>query len=265
MFRIRNYAVGILSGAAVGCAALGCVIAPLSVGANTIDNKNVEEEEVHYTSVKNFVATIGDVYYGTVVGDLFAEIGNKYFSQDEVLYSDVASYTSYASALIEGADMDSAQEYGQVSDKSVEEEVYVEEVIVADCVLSKGKTYSVTEEEYDMLTRLVQCEAGGEDFEGKVLVANVVINRVRSKSFPNTIEGVIFQNRGGSYQFQPASGKINRVTASSDTKKAVDKALAGDDYSSGALYFVSTKYASTGWFDRNLNHLFTHGNHAFYK
>ena len=120
-----------------------------------------------------------------------------------------------------------------------------------------------------ILERLVQAEAGNQDIKGRMLVANVVINRYKSSRYPDTIKGVIFQHSGKSYQFSPAkSGSIYSVKVTKTTKEAVERVLQGEDYSKGALFFVARKAAnpkSLSWFDRKLNRLFTHGGHTFYK
>lgn len=120
-----------------------------------------------------------------------------------------------------------------------------------------------------ILERLVQAEAGNQDIEGKMLVANVVINRYNSSRFPDSIRGVIFQHSGKSYQFSPAkSGSIYTVKVTSKTKEAVERVLQGEDISKGALFFVARRAAnrnSLSWFDRKLTRLFTHGAHTFYK
>ena len=229
---------------------------------NNSDNRNFEEVAVNFSSVKDVLITMEDTYYGTYASDVLSEVENVYFPAKENLYSNVASYTAYASGLTM-EENENVSEGEEIKDKDiVEEEV---EQVVADCTLKSGKKYSITEHEYDVLTRLVQCEASGEDYKGKVLVANVVLNRVSSKSFPNTIEKVVFEKKNGKYQFQPAKRKIYKAKVSAETKKAVDAALNGTDYSNGALYFASTRYANTSWFDRCLKHVVTHGNHAFYK
>ena len=120
-----------------------------------------------------------------------------------------------------------------------------------------------------ILERIVEAEAGGESFTGKVLVANVVLNRVKSKAFPSTIEGVVFSHRGSRYQFSPISdGRYYTVNVSKSTKKAVRSALNGNDPSKGALYFMERAYADSSnvsWFDRALTRLFAYGCHEFYK
>lgn len=120
-----------------------------------------------------------------------------------------------------------------------------------------------------ILERIVEAEAGGENFKGKVLVANVVLNRVKSKSFPSTIEGVVFAHSGSRYQFSPISdGRYYTVSVSDSTKRAVRSALNGNDPSMGALYFMeraSADSSNVSWFDRALTRLFRYGCHEFYK
>ena len=94
--------------------------------------------------------------------------------------------------------------------------------------------YDISAEEYEMLLRIVEAEAGGEDTEGKILVANVVLNRVESDKFPDTIEEVIFQKNGKVTQFSPiADGRYYTVEVSEDTIDAVNRALSGEDLSQG--------------------------------
>ncbi|MCH5266732.1 MAG: cell wall hydrolase [Lachnospiraceae bacterium] len=121
----------------------------------------------------------------------------------------------------------------------------------------------------EVLCRIVEAEAGGEDLEGRMLVANVVLNRVINKHFPNSVRGVVFAHRGSRYQFSPVSnGSYYSVHVSKGTKKAVREALKGKDTSQGALYFMERALAESGnvsWFDRCLTRLFRHGCHEFYK
>ena len=135
--------------------------------------------------------------------------------------------------------------------------------------IKKSCGVKVTDEDRRILERIVEAEAGGEDHKGKVLVANVVLNRVKSKSFPSTIKGVVFAHRGGTYQFSPImDGRYYTVTVSKDTKSAVSDALSGIDHSSGALYFMERAIADKGnvsWFDRCLTRLFRYRCHEFYK
>jgi len=126
----------------------------------------------------------------------------------------------------------------------------------------------ISAQDYENLLRIVEAEAGGEDEIGKLLVANVVLNRVESESFPDSITEVILQQNKGVAQFSPvASGRFLRVEISDETISAVNRALAGEDVSEGALYFAARKYADADnmrWFDERLEYLFTHGSHEFF-
>ena len=126
----------------------------------------------------------------------------------------------------------------------------------------------ISVEDYENLLRIVEAEAGGEDETGKLLVANVVLNRVESESFPDTISEVILQKNKGVAQFSPVgSGRFWKVQISDETISAVNRALSGEDVSQGALYFAARKHADADnmrWFDERLDYLFTHGGHEFF-
>ncbi len=97
-------------------------------------------------------------------------------------------------------------------------------------------------------------KATDKDEKSKILVANVILNRVRSKEFPNSIEAVVFQRAYGKVQFSPtADGRYESVHITKSTKRSVKKALEdGIDYSEGALYFVEKTMANpknVSWFD----------------
>jgi len=128
---------------------------------------------------------------------------------------------------------------------------------------------SVTEDEVNMLEHIVEAEATGEDMEGKILIANVIFNRIASNQFPDSVEHVIFQKVNDDYQFSPvADERYWSVKITDETEEAVERALQGEDYSEGALYFISRKRTNSEnakWFDRNLDWLFKHGGHEFYK
>lgn len=135
-------------------------------------------------------------------------------------------------------------------------------------VLEKQYCICVSEADYDTLLKIVEAEAGGEDETGKLLVANVVINRVKSVKFPNSVQEVVYQRERGVSQFTPVSdGRINTVKISDATRIAVEQALLGNDVSQGALYFVNRKAADPSrmkWFDEHLCRLFCYGGHEFF-
>ena len=106
---------------------------------------------------------------------------------------------------------------------------------------------SVTAAEKDLIARLVHAEAQGEPYAGKVAVATVVLNRVASPDFPNTVSGVIYQKANGYYAFTPVmNGTINK-SADAASKRAVNEALAIRGQGNGSLFFYNPKTAVSKW------------------
>ena len=101
--------------------------------------------------------------------------------------------------------------------------------------------------------------------DSRVAVCDVILNRVASDKFPNTVHDVIFSGR----QFSPVSnGRYFSVIVSESTKDAVRKALSGPDHSMGALYFMNPKYSDPSnvkWFYSALTYLFSYGDVEFFR
>lgn len=144
-----------------------------------------------------------------------------------------------------------------------------EQRVVDYSVVEKTPLYEFSDDEMEVLLRIVEAEAGSEDEDGRLLVANVILNRVESDRFPDNVTDVVFQQSGGVTQFSPvASGRYYKVKISEETVSAVGRALMGEDISQGALFFASRKYAGSEkmrWFEEKLTFLFAHGGHEFYK
>ena len=143
----------------------------------------------------------------------------------------------------------------------------VNELDARSITLAENPTL-MSDEDYDTLLRIVEAEAGSEDIKGRVLVANVIMNRMKSDDFPNTVTEVVWDNSDGVPQFSPTyDGRINEVTVSDETKEAVKQALKGTDYSEGALFFIQKSAAEAHnikWFEKDLRKLFKYGVHEFY-
>lgn len=116
-------------------------------------------------------------------------------------------------------------------------------------------------EDSEMLMKIAMAEAEGESVEGKALVMLVVLNRVWSDAFPDTIEEVIFQPR----QFTPTApgGRYYTTEPDDGCREALALVMDGWDESGGALYFESG--GKDGWHSQNLEFLFQYGGHKFYR
>lgn len=113
------------------------------------------------------------------------------------------------------------------------------------------------------LSRIIESEAAGEPYKGKVAVGEVILNRVESKDFPNTIWKVIFDDNFG-IQFEPvANGTIYNVPSEESIKAAKD-ALNGSNYVGNSLYFLNPRTAQSNWITQNRQFCITIANHDFY-
>lgn len=102
---------------------------------------------------------------------------------------------------------------------------------------------SYSQSEIYTLARLVYAEARGEPYVGKVAVAAVALNRVRSASFPNTISGVIYQ--AGAFDCV-ADGQIN-LAPDADSLRAARDAMNGWDPTGGCVYYYNPATATSAW------------------
>ena len=108
---------------------------------------------------------------------------------------------------------------------------------------SQAGSSSSNSSNVNLLARLIYGEARGEPYSGQVAVGAVVLNRVKSSSFPNSISGVIYQS--GAFNVV-SDGQIN-LTPNSTAKKAAQDALNGWDPSYGAIYYFNPSTATNKW------------------
>lgn len=124
--------------------------------------------------------------------------------------------------------------------------------------LSSSSSSSLSTSERNLLARCVYAEARGEPYAGQVAIAAVVLNRVRSSSFPNTVSGVIYQR--GAFTCV-SDGQIN-MTPNSTAYKAVTDAINGWDPTNGCLYYYNPATATSKWI-WSLKVELTIGRHSF--
>ena len=203
-----------------------------------------EEARVHYKNVCGFTGTVtasslrvrtqpstesetigslGNASQVTIEGTEGEWYQVNYNGTDAYVYSD---YVSLENA-VQGAMTTEEYQESQRQEAAAQE------------TSSQSSSVSASSSDLAMLAALIECEAGGESYTGKVAVGAVVLNRVNSSSFPNSISGVIYQ----SGQFSPvSSGKFQTVLsrgARSDCYEAASAALAGENPIGSCLYFNS--------------------------
>ncbi len=126
------------------------------------------------------------------------------------------------------------------------------------------KDHSYTHDELFWLSRIIHAESRGESLEGKIAVGDVVLNRVKSPLFPNTIYGVIFDKKHG-IQFEPTLNGAIYNSPGTESICAAKIAFKSKASSIGeCLYFFAPKLISGTWIEKNRVFYKTIGNHDFY-
>ena len=204
--------------------------------------------------------------------------------------SDISAYTYQGkisegtkdhSELVVSADQNDLVLMGQVEPESLQEaltqveqkiqEMDAEEALLEEPLstvapeieetanITSSVSFPCTEEERVVLEKIVMAEAGGEDIIGQIMVANVILNRVMAGN--GSIIEVVFAPG----QFSPVEiGTYWTAYPTESVVEAVERALAGEDYSNGALFFVSTQVDSS-FFWANATFVAEHGGHYFFR
>lgn len=155
----------------------------------------------------------------------------------------------------------------QAAEHPLQEQVLNEQVaneqskkIIETAQAPKKETFivEVAQSEIDLLARVIYAEARGEDFEGQVAVGAVVLNRLKSSGFPDTIHDVVYQ-RGA---FTAVVDKQIHLTPNEEAYKAAEAALRGEDPTGGALFYFNPKTATDQWI-KSRAVIKTIGNHTF--
>ncbi|KFM99704.1 LysM peptidoglycan-binding domain-containing protein [Bacillus clarus] len=249
---------------------------PLSAAMITIvSNPGFAEASTVYTVQKN--DTLGDIsnQYGISVQTL-KQINNKtndqiYVGERLTLPDSVPSSehmpqvqnSSYQAVYqVKARDTLStiAKQYG-VSIQSIQQMNNMNDARIYAGQHLKINT-GISEQEIDLMARLVTAEAGGEPYSGKVAVAKVVLNRVSSNDFPNSITDVVYQPIKNGYAFTPVTdGRINQP-ATAEARMAVKEAISSKGINSDWLYFYNPKTATDKWITTRQT-VAAIGNHVF--
>ena len=248
----RDKAVFVVGAVAVAAVAFSCNSVHAQGKNKEETPKQKEEQKEEGNTEEEEIYGLGAIIQGVLAGDE---------AQSEVTKVGTSFEVVLVGQRIGRRELDSHLDFAQTGSENLER-------LKEESIGMSESHLTMSDEDYETLLKIVEAEAGGEDEMGKILVANVIFNRIKHPEFPSTVTEVVWQNVAGSPQFSPtADGRINTVTVSEETREAVNKAIDGEDYSRGALYFVEESTAdqdNVKWFKSDLKFLFKHGVHAFY-
>lgn len=129
-------------------------------------------------------------------------------------------------------------------------------------VTSPGAEHNAMD--YYWLARIIHAESGGEPLEGQIAVGNVVLNRVSSEDFPDSIPGVIFDDENG-VQFEPVANGTVLDEPAELSLEAARRVLDGENTGGDALYFFAPALSQGTWIDSSRTYRQTIGCHRFYQ
>jgi len=188
-----------------------------------------------YKISQTFGATVSDLMKSNNLSDSMIYPGQK-------LYVDCATYTVksgdtlYAIAKNYGVSLTDLRKANNV----YTDFIYVGQVLNIPGVKAAPEAPAYSANEVDLLARLIMAEAESESYSAKIAVGAVVMNRVKSPDWPNTIAEVIYQNINGYYQFTPvANGTISKP-ANEESVRAAKAAMSGYDPTNGAMFYYDT-------------------------
>ena len=137
-------------------------------------------------------------------------------------------------------------------------------ILLSNDVGEQNISYAATSNSSDvqLMARAINGEARGEPYEGQVAVGALILNRVKSSKFPNTIAGVVYQS--GAFT-AVTDGQINKPIAEDSTVyKAAQDAMNGWDPTGGCIYYFNPNTATNKWI-WSRPHVKTIGKHRFCK
>lgn len=162
-----------------------------------------------------------------------------------------------------------SQKYGTTVDKLkaandiLSDNIYPGQTLKIVRKTSGTASYSSTDMYW--LSRIIEAEAGGEPYQGKVAVGSVILNRVALPDFPNNVKDVVFEYSNGLPQFSPvADGTIYNTPSQDSIKAALDAFNGAKPVGSSTFFFNPSKAAGT-WIVKNKTYVTRIGNHVFYK
>ena len=253
--------------AAVLCAALTVPTraarrsVPVQIDGNPIAVSAYVEQGVTYVPLRALLNTMGawDVWWDEATGRAAAA------SDDTHLWADPAADTvTVDEKTVRGrVTVENGVTYvplrlvGEALGCQVEWDPYLRGATVT----SPGAAYDAGELYW--LSRIISAESRGEPLAGQIAVGNVVLNRVASDEFPDTVRGVVFDLHDG-VQFEPVSNGTVYLDPADSSVQAAKLALSGAEPVGACMYFYAPALSPGTWINANRTYYTTIGCHRFY-
>lgn len=223
------------------------------VGIRKFSTSMYKNAKVTYNSTtKTITVQTDNLYLTATAGANYITANGRYLYTESPIY--MKNGVMYAPVLLMARAFDA-----KISWRNTNSAFYVTRG--SGGILSGSKYYN--SDEVYWLAKIISAESQGEPLLGKIAVGNVILNRVNSSEFPNTIYGVIFDRKYG-IQFSPVANGTIYKNATWESTVAAKICLEGYSVSNRILYFVNPKVSPNSWISRNRVFFRQIGNHAFY-
>lgn len=223
------------------------------VGIRKFSTSMYKNAKVTYNSTtKTITVQTDNLYLTATAGANYITANGRYLYTESPIY--MKNGVMYAPVLLLAKAFDA-----KISWRNANSAFYVTRG--SGGILSGSKYYN--SDEVYWLAKIISAESQGEPLLGKIAVGNVILNRVNSSEFPNTIYGVIFDRKYG-IQFSPVANGTIYKDATWESTVAAKICLEGYSVSNKILYFVNPKVSPNSWISRNRVFFRQIGNHAFY-
>lgn len=253
---------GLLAAAALCLPVEAARHVPVQVDGILLEGTSYLEEGVTYAPLRSLLETMGgwEVYWDSTTGTAAAH------SKNASLVADPAANTITVNGEIHPAEV-----------AVVDGRTYVPLRLTAEALGGTagwdpwlgGAAVTSPRAEHDAsdlywLSRIIYAESGAEPLEGQIAVGNVVLNRVESEDFPDSIPAVVF-DCGTAVQFEPVANGTIYQEPSEQAVEAARRVLAGENTAGDALYFYAPALSQGAWINESRAYRQTIGCHRFYS
>lgn len=256
----RTFFVGLLAAASLCLPVRAARPAGLQVDGALLDAPAYVEEGVTYAPLRDLLEALGDwtVWWDGAAARAVSEDASLSADPDgNVLTVNGTPYPCVVD-VVEGRTYVPLRLTAEALGASVQWDPWLE----GAAVTSPGAEHDAMDAYW--LSRIIHAESGGETLEGQIAVGNVVLNRVASPDFPDSVPEVIFDTEHG-VQFEPVANGTVRNEPTDLSREAARRALSGENTAGDALYFFAPALSQGTWIDASRTYSHTIGCHRFYQ
>ncbi len=261
-FSARKYICGLLAAAALTLPAHAARAVPVQIDGTELNAACYLESGVTYVPLRALLNTLGgwDVSWNSAKQAAVAVSGKSRLTADPAKNTVTVDGASRSGKVYvqKGVTYVPLRTTAELLGGTVEWDGYFRGAAMTSAEADHNAV------DFYWLSRIISAESRGEPLKGQIAVGNVVLSRVESRDFPNTIPAVVFQYADGCVQFEPVANGTVYLDPTDQSVEAARRALDGEKALEGALFFYAPALSEGVWINANRTYLTTIGCHRFY-